>query len=130
MCKCCKAAKVATIYFAQVPPPNSLFPSACSEYQANCKNKNNYTFLLLQLSHESQIESEHRTKKVAILFYFQLQGSKQKRARGRARAREREIELHVEKCVYNCISVKLLNFSFLSGPAPLNDDYPKCCLST
>lgn len=56
-------------------------------------------------------------QKVPIQFYFQQQGKKQKSDKDSETAcaweRERGKQLRGEKCVYNCISVKLFNLLFV-----------------
>lgn len=79
-------------------------PLAGSEYQANCKNKNNYTFLLLQLTWKPNWKwTSH--KKLPFRFIFaaaRQQANEREREREKEGARESETaQLHTwrEMCL-------------------------------
>lgn len=71
-----------------------------TEYQANCKNKNNYTFLLLQLAWKPNWKwTSH--KKFPFSFIFSNKAKSKRVIRtARQRAREREGSNYVERNVF------------------------------
>lgn len=121
MCKCCKAAKVATIYFSlslhlspsfSTLPGRSAFLSLLALSTKLTVKIKTITHFYCCSSHESQIESEHRTKSFHSVLFSK---AKSKRVIETARQGkcEKGRELRGEKCVYNCISVKLFNLLFV-----------------